>query len=91
MDGAVQGLPTGAADAASDSVGAAHGVAAEMGGSAGAQLTHLANGAFVDAMATTATIAAAAAVIGALIALAFLPARAAGPYVEPGHLAPAPA
>jgi hypothetical protein len=34
-----------------------------------------ANTAFVEAMTTTATLAAAAAVIGALIAVAFLPSR----------------
>ena len=38
--------------------------------------SHLADSAFVNAMSTTATIAAAVAVIGALIALVFLPARA---------------
>jgi len=77
MNDAVTGLPAGAADAASDSVGAAHEVAVHVGGGAGAKLTSVANGAFVDAMTTTATLAAAAAVIGALIALAFLPSRAA--------------
>jgi hypothetical protein len=76
MDDATAGLPTAAAEAASDSVGAAHAVAGQIGGGAGERLTQLANGAFVDAMATTATIAAAAAMIGALIALAFLPSRA---------------
>ena len=69
-------LPHGAAEAAGDSVGAAHEVGAQLGGGAGAKLIDTANGAFVDAMATTATLAAAAAVIGALIALAFLPSRA---------------
>jgi EmrB/QacA subfamily drug resistance transporter len=76
MDGAVAGLPSSAAEAAGDSIGAAHDVGAQVGGDAGAHLVGLANQAFVDAMATTATIAAAFAVIGALIALAFLPARA---------------
>jgi Na+/melibiose symporter-like transporter len=75
MDGAVAGLPSSAAEAAGDSIGAAHDVGAQVGGDAGAHLVGLANQAFVDAMATTATIAAAFAVIGALIALAFLPAR----------------
>jgi EmrB/QacA subfamily drug resistance transporter len=75
MDGATAGLPADAAEAASDSVGAAHGIAADLGGGAGTKLIGLADQAFVNAMATTATLAAAAAVIGALIALAFLPAR----------------
>jgi hypothetical protein len=76
MNDATAGLPPAAAGAATDSVGAAHEVAAQVGGEAGAKLIDAANSAFVDAMATTATLAAAAAVIGALIALAFLPSRA---------------
>jgi EmrB/QacA subfamily drug resistance transporter len=93
MDDAVTGLPAGAADAAGDSVGAAHEVAAHVGSGAGAKLASVANGAFVDAMTTTATLAAAAAVIGALIALAFLPARAAGesPTLGVDALEPMPA
>jgi EmrB/QacA subfamily drug resistance transporter len=75
MNDAVAGLPPEAAEAAGDSVGGAHEVAAQLGGGAGAKLTDVANSAFVDAMATTATLAAAAAVVGALIALASLPAR----------------
>jgi EmrB/QacA subfamily drug resistance transporter len=75
MDEAVASLPAPAAQAASDSVGGAHEVAAQLGGGAGGKLVTVANGAFVDAMATTASIAAAAAIIGALIALAFLPSR----------------
>ena len=75
MDDAPPALPHAAAEAASDSVGAAHEVGAQLGGGAGATLIDTANSAFVDAMATTATLAAAAAVIGALIALAFLPSR----------------
>ena len=59
-----------------DSVGAAHGVAAELSEAAGAKLAHMADSAFVDALATTATCGAAAAIVGALVALAFLPARA---------------
>jgi hypothetical protein len=61
MDGAISGLPAGAASAAGDSVGAAHEVAAHVGGGAGAKLVSAANGAFVDAMTTTAALAAGAA------------------------------
>jgi MFS transporter, DHA2 family, multidrug resistance protein len=105
MDGATSGLSGEEAHMASDSVGGAHAVAAEVGGSAGAELVTTANQAFVDAMSTTASIAAAIAVVGALIAAAFLPARAAagpfGPHLadlpqmfeealdEPGELPPA--
>jgi hypothetical protein len=76
MDDATVGLPHAAAEAAGDSVGAAHEVGAQLGGGAGATLVDTANNAFVNAMTTTATLAAAAAVIGALVALAFLPSRA---------------
>jgi EmrB/QacA subfamily drug resistance transporter len=91
MNGAVDGLPDSAADAASDSIGAAHGVAAHVGGGAGDTLVGLANQAFTDAMATTATIGAAFAVAGALIALAFLPSRARDESALPAALAPAAA
>jgi hypothetical protein len=86
MDGAVAGLPDGAAAAASDSVGAAHAVAAELGSTS---LVTAANSAFVDAMATTASIAAAVAIVGALIAAAFLPARSAD--AAPAGAVPQPA
>ena len=75
MDGAATGLPAGAAGTATESVGGAHAVAAEVGGSSGAELVAAANQAFVDAMSTTAGIAAAIAVAGALVAALFLPAR----------------
>jgi EmrB/QacA subfamily drug resistance transporter len=88
MDGAVAGLPADAASAASDSVGAAHAVAAQLGS---ADLVAASNGAFVDAMATTASIAAAIAIVGALIAAAFLPARARTESEGAGGALPAPA
>jgi EmrB/QacA subfamily drug resistance transporter len=75
MTGAVQGLPSGAAGAATDSVGAAHQVAASIGGDAGSALVTASNAAFVDAMTTTAWIAAAIAFAGVFIAATFLPAR----------------
>jgi hypothetical protein len=74
MVGAVDGLPPNAAAAASDSVGAAHEVAAGLGGDSAAQLVTTANQAFVDAMSTTASIAAAVALMGALVAARYLPA-----------------
>ena len=93
MDEAAAGLPAPAAEAATDSVGGAHEVAAQIGGGAGGKLTGLADAAFVDAMATTATIAAGAAVIGALIALALLPSRDAREtsHATAGRLQPAAA
>jgi EmrB/QacA subfamily drug resistance transporter len=76
MDAAVTGLPASTASAATDSVGAADEVAAQIGGSGGAHLVANAHQAFVDAMSTTASIAAAIAIVGAVIAAVFLPARA---------------
>jgi EmrB/QacA subfamily drug resistance transporter len=75
MDDDVAGLPGSAASAATDSVGAAHEVAAHVGGTAGERLLAASNDAFVHGMATTATLAAVAAVVGAIVALALLPAR----------------
>jgi hypothetical protein len=59
-----------------DSVGGGHEVAAQIGGSAGAKLTALADQSFVDAMTTAASVAAIAALVGAAVATAFLPSRA---------------
>jgi hypothetical protein len=59
---------------------------------AGAKPIDAANNTFVDAMTTTATLAASAAVIGAFIAPAFLPSRAraeAPAPLGPDALAPA--
>ena len=75
MDGATSALPADAAAVAGDSIGGAHEVAAGLGGTAGADLVTVANDAFVDAMATTAGIAAVIALAGALIAARFLPSR----------------
>jgi Na+/melibiose symporter-like transporter len=75
MDDATAGMPHGAAEAASDSVGGAHEVAGQMGGGA-AELIAVADQAFVDAMTTAASVAAGVALVGALVAAAFLPSRA---------------
>jgi EmrB/QacA subfamily drug resistance transporter len=91
MDGSVSGLPSDAATAASDSVGAAHEVAAGVEGQGAAELVSAANGAFVDAMSSTASVAAATAVVGALIAAAFLPARARERTAPAGGELPQPA
>jgi hypothetical protein len=91
MDDAVSGLPSGAAEAASDSVGAAHQVAAQVGGDTAARLIQAADQAFVDAMSTTATLAAAVALFGALIAVAFLPSRATDASAVSEDVLPEPA
>jgi hypothetical protein len=91
MDGAVAGLPHDAAEAASDSVGGAHEVAAQIGGETAARLSALANESFVEAMSTTATLAAGVALAGALIAAAFLPSRARTDVAVSDDTLPAPA
>jgi hypothetical protein len=58
-----------------DSVDGAHAVAAQLGDSASG-LVSTADQAFVTAMGTTTDVAAAVALVGALVALVFLPARA---------------
>jgi hypothetical protein len=75
MGGSTSGLPTEAADASVDSVDGAHAVAAQLGDSASG-LVSTADQAFVTAMGTTTDVAAAVALVGALVALVFLPARA---------------
>jgi EmrB/QacA subfamily drug resistance transporter len=87
MDRDVAGLPASAAAGATDSVGAAHELAAQVGGSAGHRLLEASNQAFIDSMSTTATLAAVAAVVGAVIALVLLPARAAA-QTGPASVAP---
>ena len=73
---AVAALPPQAASAASDSIGAALGIAGQLG-PAGAGLIGAARSAFVDAMATSVLVAAAIALVGGLLALLFLPSRSA--------------
>jgi EmrB/QacA subfamily drug resistance transporter len=70
------GMDTSSPGAAMDSVGAAHQAASRIGGQAGNQLVNAADQAFVHAMSTTTTVAAAVALLGAVVALAFLPSRA---------------
>ncbi|HEX8646628.1 MAG TPA: MFS transporter [Thermoleophilaceae bacterium] len=76
VDEATAGLPHAAAEAASDGVAGAHEVGAQIGGSAGAKLVAIADQSFVEAVTMAATVAAGAAVLGALLAVAFLPSRA---------------
>ena len=83
MDDATSGLPHEAAEAASDGVAGAHEVAAEVGGGAGAKLVAIADQSFIDAITTAASVAAGAAVLGALLAAAFFPSRARDDSPEP--------
>jgi hypothetical protein len=75
IEPALTQLPPTAASAAGDSVGAALEVARRAGPVAG-DLAHAARSAFVDAMGDALVIGASVAAIGALIVLAWLPARA---------------
>jgi EmrB/QacA subfamily drug resistance transporter len=73
-----------AADAVKSSVGAAAVVAETIGGTAAQALTTAANQAFVDALGHTVYVGAAVALLGALVALIFLPARPTEETAEPG-------
>jgi EmrB/QacA subfamily drug resistance transporter len=75
MEPAVKSLPQPAADAASDSLGQAGGVAEQIGGGAGHALSNAAETAFTTAMSSTLTVAAATALAGALLALVVLPGQ----------------
>lgn len=86
MHGSVSGLPDPVAQASLDSVDTAHLAAAQMGGDTATSLLASADQAFVSAMDSTTHVAAAVALVGALIALAFLPSRGKGTdvgYAEP--------
>jgi EmrB/QacA subfamily drug resistance transporter len=89
---AAAGLPDAAAAAAGDSLGGAAAVAAQLGGEEGLALLTAAQRAFVDAMSLTSLIGVGFAVAGVLVALIWLPDRAAEPAspVAPAiELAPA--
>jgi EmrB/QacA subfamily drug resistance transporter len=75
MEGAVDGLPEPAAEAAGESIGHASVVADGLGGDAGATLERVAETAFSSAMSTTLMVAAGVALTGALVAQLVLPGR----------------
>ena len=62
-----------APEAASESVGAAHAIAGQVGGPAGRELADTAGQAFTDALGIGLTAAAVAALAGALLVLLRLP------------------
>ncbi|MCB1002628.1 MAG: MFS transporter [Acidimicrobiales bacterium] len=82
------GLPTAVPDAAAsaieDSVGAAVNVAAGLPGPAADALTGAARTAYVEAMGTSLWLAAGVALLGAIVALVALPARATVPEDSAG-------
>jgi len=71
-----QNLPAQAVAGASDSIGGALAVAKDIGGDAGHAIIEAAQSAFVSGMHRGVVVGAAVALIGAVIALVFLPARA---------------
>jgi MFS family permease len=77
------GLREPAASAVSDGIAGAATVADQLGGDAGQTLLGAAQSAFVDAMQTAFVVGAGVALTGALVALAFLPARAPKAATEP--------
>jgi EmrB/QacA subfamily drug resistance transporter len=77
MDDATQGLPASAAAAAHDSVGGAAAVAGQLGGPAGRALHGAASTAFVDALSSAALVASGVTLAAAVVALLWLPSRAA--------------
>ena len=76
-----RGLPQAAASAAHDSIGGAISVARSIG-AAGQDLARTAGQHYVTAMSTSVRIGAGFAVLGALVALIWLPARAAAARSE---------
>jgi EmrB/QacA subfamily drug resistance transporter len=75
MDEVVAHLPKPAAHMAHDQIGGAVTIAQHLGGSAGAHLADVARASFASGMDAAALVAAAAVVIGALIAARFMPGR----------------
>ena len=69
-------VPADAASAIKDSVGAAMQISTKVGGPAGDLLANAARSAFVDGMHQGVILGAAVALVGAIVALVFLPARA---------------
>jgi MFS transporter, DHA2 family, multidrug resistance protein len=87
---ALAGLSDQATTVARDSVGAALGVADRLG-PAGGELAQAARAAFVDAMGTAALAGATVALLGAVVALAFLPSRPQAESAESVDAQPAAA
>jgi EmrB/QacA subfamily drug resistance transporter len=87
MEDAVTGLPAPAAEAAQESLAGAMSVS-KLAGPGGERLLDAAQSAFVSGMHSAAFVAAAIALAGAVVALRWLPARAAAPAPEAEAAAP---
>ena len=77
-----QGLPAAALAEAQDSLGGALGVASRVGGSLGQTVVDAARAAFMDGFHAAARVGAAIALVGVVITLVWLPARARQRDVE---------
>lgn len=84
MADSVAGLPPQAGGPAQDSVGAAIGVAAQIGGQQGQDLLDAARTSFVEGMHVAFLVAAGAALIAALMVFKFMPARHLGGHGHAG-------
>lgn len=84
MVDAVAQLPGDAAAAASNSIGAAIGVAAKMPAELGTQLATAARHAFVDSMGLAVFIGSGAALLGAFLVARYMPAQHLPEMEEPG-------
>jgi EmrB/QacA subfamily drug resistance transporter len=83
ISAALSGLPAESAADASRSVGAALEVGAQLGGATGAAIIAAAKESFIAAMDRGLFVGATIALIGAMVALIWLPSRAATPVEEP--------
>ncbi|MFS8477660.1 MAG: MFS transporter [Micromonosporaceae bacterium] len=78
VTGSLASLPAPARPVAAESISGAHAVAGDLG-AAGAPLVAAANDAFVTGVHTATVLAASAAVLGAIVVLAWLPGHGARP------------
>jgi EmrB/QacA subfamily drug resistance transporter len=88
ISASLAGQPAAAVAAASDSVGAALALGAKLGGAPGAAIVTAAKHSFITAMDRGLMVGAATALLGALVALIWLPNRAAavgGIELDSGH------
>ncbi len=83
LDGSLSMLSPSAEHAARDSIGAALGVAQQIGGDTGAQVAQLASSAFVDAFGITTLVSAGVVLVGAAITHHWMPHQVAVPQVKP--------
>jgi EmrB/QacA subfamily drug resistance transporter len=83
LDGKLGALPPGARDAATDSVGAAHAVAAHLPPGAASGVLATTGGAFTDAMGVGLAVAAALAAVMAVLVVVLLPSPRMAAALEP--------